>query len=90
MQRWMRHELATALAHKDLKGLARGLERLEAMNPDPSKWHNWTKFARDGAKAARDGRASGVIASCGRCHSIYRREFNMRFRRRKVDAPEGR
>jgi len=87
MQRWMRSRLATALAHKDLKALAEGLEALVALNPEPKKWRNWDKFANDGARAAREGRARSVIASCAHCHSIYRPEYNVKYRTRRVSAP---
>lgn len=84
LQHWMRSELATALAHKDLKALERGLSRAVELNPDPKSWKNWTKFARDGATAAREGRARSVIAACARCHSIYRPEYNVKYRTRRV------
>jgi hypothetical protein len=86
MQRWMRSHLATALAHKDLKALAQGLDALVALNPEPKKWHNWNKFARDGARAAREGRARRVIAACQHCHSIYRPEYNVKYRTRHISA----
>lgn len=86
LQHWMRRELAAALAHKDLKGLERGFEALIRINPEPKKWGNWNKFAKDGAQAAREGRARGAIVACAHCHSIYRPEYNAKYRARSVPA----
>ena len=80
----MRTRLATALAHKDLAELGRRLDEAAALNPEPKNWLNWSKLAEDGARAARAGRASGVIASCARCHSVYRSEFLIKHRTRRV------
>lgn len=87
LQHWMRRHLATALAHKDTRELARRFADIERLNPEPRKWLNWNKFARDGAKAAREGKARGVIAACARCHSIYRPEYNIKYRTRRT-SPE--
>lgn len=83
-QTFMRTRLATALAHRDFRELERRLAELAERNPDPRKWQNWNKFARDGAEAAREGRLRGVIAACSRCHAVYRPEFNARYRERPV------
>jgi cytochrome c553 len=80
----MRARLATALAHKDLAELARRLDEAATLNPDPNKWLHWPKLARDGAAAARRGRASAVIASCTRCHAVYRSEFLVSHRTRRL------
>lgn len=80
----MRTHLATALAHRDFRELDRRLTALSSLNPEPKRWHNWDKFARDGAKAARDGRLGGVIAACTRCHAIYRPEHNIKYRGRPL------
>ncbi len=83
-QSYMRTRLATALAHRDFRELERRLAEVAERNPDPSKWQNWDKFAKDGGRAAREGRLRGVIAACARCHAVYRPEHNMRFRTRPV------
>lgn len=83
-QGYMRTRIATALAHRDFRELERRLGEVAELNPDPAKWHNWSKFARDGARAAREGRLRGVIAACASCHAIYRPEHNVRFRERKL------
>jgi hypothetical protein len=84
LQRWMRNELTQSVVKKDDRATADALERLATLNPEPKKWLNWTKFAREGARAAREGRASGVNAACAHCHSIYRGEYNIKYRRRAI------
>jgi cytochrome c553 len=83
-QSFMRTRLATAFAHRDLRELERRLAEVAERNPEPAKWHNWSKFARDGARAAHEGRLSGVVAACARCHAIYRPEFNVKYRERPL------
>jgi cytochrome c553 len=85
LQRWMRHALARPLAEQRLGELADGLDQLVALNPEPKQWKNWDKFARDGASAARAGRRATAIASCAHCHSIYRPEYNSKYRARPVE-----
>ncbi|MBI3202047.1 MAG: hypothetical protein HYZ29_10935 [Myxococcales bacterium] len=84
LQSYMRTRLATALAHRDFRELERRLTQVAEQNPEPRKWHNWNKFALDGARAAREGRLRGVIAACARCHAIYRPEHNIKYRERKL------
>jgi hypothetical protein len=84
LQQHMRAHLATAFAHRDYRELARRFEQLVDMNPEPRKWLNWNDFARSGARAAREGKLRGVVAACARCHSIYRPEFNMKYRERPL------
>ena len=84
LQRWMRNELAQPIAKKDSTAVAEAFERLVALNPEPKKWSNWTKFAREGARAAREGKPSGVTIACAHCHSIYRGEYNIKYRRRAL------
>lgn len=83
-QGYMRTRLATALAHRDFRELERRLAEVAKRNPEPTKWHNWNKFALDGAQAAREGRLRGVVAACARCHAIYRPEHNVKYRERKL------
>src|SRR5262245_40994511 len=84
LQRWMRTERAQPIAKKDAGALADALERLSALNPEPNKWQNWTKFAQDGARAAREGKTAAVTIACAHCHSIYRGEYNIKYRRRAI------
>lgn len=83
-QEFMRARLAAAFAKRDFAELERRLLEVAEKNPEPKQWHNWNKFAKDGAKAAREKRLSGVVAACARCHGIYRPEFNAKYRQRIV------
>ncbi|MBK7585436.1 MAG: hypothetical protein IPI67_35280 [Myxococcales bacterium] len=87
LQEWMRSRLALAFAKRDFPALERHLLDLAADNPAPAKWQNWSKFAKDGARAAQAGRIRGVVAACARCHSVYRPEYNARYRERRATQP---
>ena len=67
--------------------LAANLAKIEALNPDPT-WKNWNKFSRNGAKAAREGRRSGVREACRRCHQVYRRGYIRDHRMRKLPGAD--
>lgn len=84
LQHWMRVNAAAPLATGDLQRLAQSFEAIERMNPAPDKWGNWTRFAREGAQAAKEGNASAARSVCGRCHGVYRRGYNAQYRLRKV------
>lgn len=87
LQRWMRVRVAAPMARGEHQQLARSLERLVQMNPEPDKWQNWNRFAREGAARARDGR--DVESSCTRCHRVYRAKYNDKYRERPVAPPRG-
>lgn len=86
LQHWMRVHAAAPLAGGELDELERSFQTLVELNPDPAKWGNWTKIAKEGAQAARDRRESGVRTTCGRCHRAYRRAYNARYRLRAIGA----
>jgi hypothetical protein len=81
----MRQHAALALAKKDAAALATHFETIGRMNPAKKEWGNWDRFAREGAEAARAGRMSGAITTCGRCHSVYRATYNAKYRMRSVE-----
>ena len=85
MQQWMRVNIAAPMAKGEHDKLAKNLARLVQLNPDPGKWQNWNRFAREGAERARKGRH--VQPSCTRCHDVYRAEYNRKYRERAVPAP---
>ncbi len=85
MQQWMRVNIAAPLAAGDQQKLARNLELLVKLNPDPAKWQNWNRFAREGAERARKGRHPQP--SCTSCHNVYRAEYNEKYRQRAAPAP---
>jgi len=82
LQRWMRTRIAAPMAKGDRQALARKLERLVQLNPNPQKWSNWNRFAREGAERARKGRH--VQPSCTSCHRVYRTDYNKKYRKRPV------
>ena len=84
MQAWMRKKVSVPYAKKDWPKLATALDHLISLNPEPKKWANWDKFSRDGAKASRDGKKQGALASCTSCHKVYRRAYNVAHRKRPV------
>ncbi len=84
LQHWMRVNMAAPLAKGENEELAKAFETLEKINPRPGEWANWSKFSREGARAARAGNERGAEAECGHCHRVYRREYNARYRERKV------
>ncbi len=80
----MRVHAAAPLAQGKLDQVAATFKRIEAMNPKPDKWQNWSKIARDGAAAAGAGKAKRARSACGRCHRAYRRAYNLHHRSRPI------
>ena len=85
LQQWMRVNMAAPMAKGKNEELAEAFDALVAMNPRPKEWHNWNKFAKDGAAAARAGKEHTAESACGHCHRVYRREYNARYRERGVE-----
>ncbi len=86
LQHFMRTSVAAPLAIGDARALARAFDQIDGMNPRPAKWQNWSRFAKDGAAAARSGELGKARASCGSCHRIYRRQYNFEMRDRALPA----
>lgn len=82
LQRWMRREIAAPYAEHDNAALAKNLLALLRVNPEPKHWHNWDRFARRGAAAARKGR--DPVLSCVHCHDVYRAKYNAKYREREL------
>lgn len=82
LQHWMRTRVAAPHATHDLASLATALDQLAAINPDPEKWQNWSKYARDAAKQARGGTLP--LLACVNCHKVYRAPYNAKYRERAV------
>ncbi|MCA9642123.1 MAG: hypothetical protein KC492_15560, partial [Myxococcales bacterium] len=82
LQRWMREEVAAARYQKDLPKLAEHLDQLAEWNPEPSEWSKWTRYAREGAAAARAGRRADSV--CRGCHQDYRRRFQAKYRSKQA------
>ena len=89
LQVWMRQQAARALAERDRERLVKAFRALESHNPNPRQWGNWSRFAREGAERAEQGEFRAARVYCGRCHRVYRRQYNARYRRRPAPPLEG-
>lgn len=83
LQSFMRAQVAAPLAQKDMAALAAGLDRVPAMQPEPS-WTTWSSFAKAGAEAARKGDVLEVRKSCKGCHDAFRASYRKDFRQRPL------
>jgi hypothetical protein len=82
LQRWMRVNVAPAVASNDPQQLAKALDRLAAFSPDPS-W-NWAPIAKAAAVAARRGDMPEARKSCQGCHNAYKEQWKTQYRKRAV------
>jgi hypothetical protein len=87
LQRWMRREVAAPYAKRHDAALAKHLAELVRVNPEPSRWHHWDLFAREGAADAREHR--DPVLSCVRCHDVYRAKYNAKYRERSLAFRQG-
>jgi hypothetical protein len=83
LQKWMRANLGAASTNGDAAGLATGLTKTAALNPDPS-WTDWVKISNDGAAAAGKGDIAGAKASCNSCHQKYKADYKAKYRMKAV------
>ncbi|HEX7663559.1 MAG TPA: hypothetical protein VF407_03570 [Polyangiaceae bacterium] len=79
LQKWMRQNMAPAMAAGDNAGLAAALDKVAATNPDAS-WSTWSSISKQGADAARKGDTAGVKASCKGCHDAYKDKYKTQYR----------
>lgn len=83
LQAWMRQYVATAVAAGDTTALAKALDRVGGMSPDPS-FSAWSEYSKRGADAARAGNMDQARKSCQQCHDAYKTKFRASFRSRPV------
>jgi len=83
LQTWMRASVATPLASNDSAALAAGLVRTAKLAPDAS-WTSWSRFATEGAEAARRGDITAARASCKGCHEAWREKYRAGYRPRPL------
>src|SRR5512135_1592961 len=62
LQKWMRQNMAPALAAGDNAGLAGAFDKVAANSPDAS-WATWSQFAKRGSDAAKKGDTAGAKAA---------------------------
>lgn len=79
LQKWMRQNMAPALAAGDNAGLAAALDKVAANSPDAS-WTTWSQLAKQGADAAKKGDTAGAKASCKSCHDAYKDKYKAQYR----------
>ena len=82
LQRWMREQMAPALAAKDTAALAKALEASARMSPVTS-WE-WKGMAMDAAAAARTGDLETARKSCQSCHNAFKTQYQEKFRLKPV------
>jgi hypothetical protein len=83
LQAWMRQYVATAVAASDTNALAKALDRVAGMSPDPA-FSSWAEYSKQGADAARAGNMEQARKSCQQCHDAYKNKFRASFRSRPV------
>lgn len=82
LQRWMREQMAPALAAKNAPALAKALEASANMSPVAS-WE-WKGMAMDAAAAARAGDVETARKSCQTCHNAFKAQYQSKFRLKPV------
>ncbi len=80
LQRWMRINMAPALAAKDGAALARALERTATFSPD-SSWQ-WATISKAAADAAKNGDIETARKSCVGCHVSFKAPYKAKYRTR--------
>jgi hypothetical protein len=83
LQKWMRLNMAPALAAKDAPGLVVALEKTMTFVPDKS-WTKWTDIAQKASQAALSDDIQTARASCVGCHSTYKAQYKAKYRSRPL------
>jgi hypothetical protein len=79
LQRWMRQNMAPAVAAGDNAGLAAALDKVAATSPDAS-WSTWSTISKQGSDAAKKGDLAGAKAACKSCHDAYKDKYKAQYR----------
>ncbi len=79
LQKWMRQNMAPALAAGDNAGLAAALDKVAKTSPD-SSWSSWSTISKQGSDAAKKGDLAGAKASCKDCHDAYKAKYKAQYR----------
>jgi hypothetical protein len=79
LQKWMRQNMAPALAAGDSAGLAVALDKVAKNSPDAS-WATWATFSKQGSDAAKKGDLAGAKAACKGCHDAFKDKYKAQYR----------
>jgi len=79
-QKWMKANMAPAVASDDAHALAKNLEYVAARAP--AGMPNWGPIAKTGATKATAGDIAGAKASCKACHDQYKAKYKTEMRDR--------
>jgi hypothetical protein len=79
LQKWMRQNMAPAVAAGDNAGLAAALDKVAKISPDAS-WSTWGTLSKQGSDAAKKGDLAGAKASCKGCHDAYKDKYKAQYR----------
>jgi hypothetical protein len=83
LQKWMRANVAVAVASDDAPKLAAALAQVATMAPDPS-WSSWREMSLAASEAAKRGDMKEARKSCRKCHGEYRDRWRDSYRARAV------
>ena len=79
LQKWMRQNMAPALAAGDNAGLAAALDKVATISPDAS-WATWGTYSKQGSDAAKKGDLVSAKAACKGCHDAYKDKYKAQYR----------
>lgn len=89
LQKWMRQNMAPAMASGDMAALGVAFDKAAKLSPDP-KWNgadpkaNWDAMSKAGTAATKANDAAAVKAACKGCHDVYKDKYKQQYRTKPV------
>ena len=89
LQKWMRQNMAPAMASGDMAALAVAFDKAGRFSPDP-KWNgadpktNWDGISKAGIAATKASDAAAVKAACKGCHDAFKDKYKAQYRTKAV------
>jgi hypothetical protein len=89
LQKWMRDNMGKAMADGDMDAVAKALDKVSKIAPDPT-WNgndpnaNWDAIAKAGISAAKSKDTDAVKATCKTCHNAFKDKYKATFRTKAV------
>jgi hypothetical protein len=89
LQKWMRQNMAPAMASGDMAALGVTFDKAAKFAPDP-KWNgpdpkaNWDAISKAGVAAAKANDAAAVKAACKGCHDAFKDKYKTTYRTKAV------